>query len=244
MPFTYIGVIMQETIYRNLLNNLEKSNYRNRLQTLCCFSAQKGELYNNNLMIVGRAVNDWDGDFQLDDMQTDSLVKKLFSKASVQGCPLEWVESSWGNSKGYNTKKSAFWRVIRSLSQSINKLSSDDRWESKLVWSNLYKIAPSGGGNPSDSLCGYQFDGCNELLKAEIEEYKPKCIVFFTGEDWFDGFLSENISLTHNSDTRWVDASGTFSLNGFTTKIVIAKHPQGKPETELLNEIIDAITAA
>ncbi|MEZ9539854.1 hypothetical protein AB4160_16875 [Shewanella sp. 10N.286.51.B8] len=232
---------MQETIYRDLLNNLEKSNYRNRLQSLCCFSAQKGELYNNNVMIVGRAVNEWDDDFQLNDMDTNLLVNKLFSKPFIPMCPLEWVESSWGSTEGYNTNKSAFWRVIRKLSESINKLSSDERWASKLVWSNLYKIAPSAGGNPSDSLCGYQFDACNELLKVEIQEYKPKCIVFFTGENWFDGFLLENITLMNKSESKLVDARGILKLNGFTTKIVIAKHPQGKPEANMLNEILDAL---
>lgn len=235
---------MQETIYEDLLNNLEKSKYKNRLQSLCCFSAQKGKLYNNNLMIVGRAVNGWGNDFRLNDIHTCAIVKKLFSNASVQKCPLEWVESSWGSTQDYNTKKSAFWRVIKSLSQKINKLGSDDRWVSKLVWSNLYKIAPSAGGNPSDSLCDYQFDSCNELLKAEIEEYKPKCIVFFTGENWFNGFLAENISLMPKSDSKWVDASGTLSLNGFRTKIIIAKHPQGKPEEEMFNDIIDALAQA
>jgi len=232
---------MQETIYRDLLNNLQKSNYRNRLQRLCCFSAQKGDLYNNNLMIVGRAVNEWDYDFKLDDMDTNSLVNKLFSKYSLAGCPLEWVESSWGSAEGYNTNKSAFWRVIRKLSESINELSSDERWASKLVWSNLYKIAPSAGGNPSNSLCGYQFDACNELLKAEIEEYKPKCIVFFTGENWFNGFLLENMTLMKNAKSKLVEARGTLKINGLTTKVVIAKHPQGKPEVNMLNEILDAL---
>ena len=46
----------------------------------------------------------------------------------------------------------------------------------------------------------------------------------------------------HKSNSKWVDASGTLSLKGFTTKIIIAKHPQGKPETEMLHEIIDALS--
>lgn len=236
---------MQRIKYRNLLDNLEQSNYRNRTQTLCCFSAQKGELYNNNLMVVGRSANGWDGEFQLDNIQTDSLLEKLFPRSSALNCPLEWVESSWGSSDGYNSKRSAFFRVIRGLSLNINQLDPDEwRWATKLVWSNLYKIAPSGGGNPSNSLAGYQFDACNNLLKAEIEEYQPKCIVFLTGEDWFDGFLSECITLKAKSGTKWVDASGVLNLNGLVSKIVIAKHPQCKPELELLNEIIEALAEA
>lgn len=232
---------MQEAIYKKLLNNLEKSNYKNRTQSLCCFTAQKGDKYNNNLMVIGRAVNEWESDFQIDDIKTDLMLENLFASSSVKSCPLEWVENSWGSSQGYNTNKSAFWRVIRRLSQSINKLSSDENWSSKLVWSNLYKVAPSEGGNPSDSLCTHQLEACNELLKAEIEEYKPKYMVFLTGDNWFDGFLSEYISLKPKSDAMWVDASGIISINDFTTKFVIAKHPQGKPEEELINEITVAL---
>ncbi len=235
---------MQKIKYRNLLNSLEQSNYRNRTQALCCFSAQKGVLYNNNLMVVGRAVNDWDGEFQLDNIKTELLLEKLFPNSSSSNFPLEWVESSWGSSDGYNTKKSAFWRVIRELSLNINQLDSDDHWATKLVWSNLYKIAPSGGGNPSDSLSGYQFDACNNLLKAEIEEFQPKCIVFLTGINWFDRFLSENITLKAVPGTKWVDASGVLNLNGLASKVVIAKHPQGKPESELINEIIEVLAEA
>jgi hypothetical protein len=103
---------MQKIKYRKLLNSLEQSNYRNRIKILCCFSAQKGVLYNNNLMVVGRAVNDWDGEFQLDNIKTELLLDKLFPNFSSSNFQLEWVESSWGSSNGYNTKKSAFWRVI------------------------------------------------------------------------------------------------------------------------------------
>jgi hypothetical protein len=81
-------------------------------------------------------------------------------------------------------------------------------------------------------------------LKAEIEEFQPKCIVFLTGINWFDGFLSENITLKTASGTKWVDASGVLNLNGLASKVVIAKHPQGKPESELLNEIIEALAEA
>lgn len=232
---------MQKTIYRNLLNRLEKSNYRNRSQNLCCFSAQKGSLYNNNLMVVGRAVNDWGNIFQLEDIQSDSLLEELFPGSPGHDCPLEWVESSWGSSEGYNTKRSAFWRVANKISQSVNQLEDNELWASKIVWSNLYKVAPSGGGNPNDSLCDLQFNACNDLLKIEVEEFRPKYIVFLTGQDWFNGFLSENISLNSITDTKWVDAQGILELNGSVSKFVVAQHPQGKPESELLKEIVNAL---
>ncbi len=235
---------MQKITYRNLLDSLDKSNYRNRSQNLCCFSAQKGNLYNNKLMVVGRAVNDWNNTFQLESIQSDSLLEELFPSSSVHNCPLEWVESSWGNSEGYNTKKSAFWRVVNKISKSVNQLEDNEPWASKIVWSNLYKVAPSGGGNPGDSLCASQFNACNNLLKVEIEEFRPKYIVFLTGQDWFDGFLSENISLDSIAGAKWVDAQGVLELNGSVSRFVVAKHPQGKPESELLNEIVNALAEA
>lgn len=232
---------MQKKIYKNLLTSLEASNYKNRSQELCCFTAQKGSDYNNKLMIVGRAVNDWSSEFRLNDVQINELLHELFLNSPEHNCPLQWVESSWGSVKEYNAKKSAFWRVVKNLSLNINQLESDSSWVSKIVWSNLYKIAPSGGGNPSDSLCDAQFEACNELLKAEIIEFKPKYIVFLTGEDWFNGFLSENVELKTVDGLKWVDAYGVIKLDNIVSKVVIAKHPQGKPESELFNEIINAL---
>jgi len=231
---------VQKSKYRDLLISLKNSSY-SKTKSLCFFSAQKGFQYNNNVMVVGRVVNEWGDNFQIDNLQIDSLLELLFESTSQDECPLEWIHQASNSGSVYNSNKSAFWRVIKNLSQVINKLDASENWASKVVWSNLYKIAPSEGGNPGDRLCEYQFENCNELLKSEIEEYQPKYIIFLTGDNWFDGFLSEHIYLNAKANTKWVDASGTLTLNGFTSKFVVAKHPQGKPEDDLLREIFSEL---
>lgn len=232
---------MQKVVYRKLLESMEASNYRNRSQNLSCFSAQKGKFYNNNVMFVGRAVNGWGTEFKLKNIDSNLLLDNLFSSLPNNNCPLKWVESSWGITDKYNPNKSAFWRVVKQISENINGLDCSHHWSSKVIWSNLYKIAPNEGGNPSDGLCNAQFNACNELLEAEIREFKPKYIVFLTGYNWFDGFLSESINLKKIKNTRWVEAEGTLNFDDEIYKIVIAKHPQGKPEFDLMTEVMDSL---
>lgn len=229
---------MQEKKYLSLLSQIKVSNYKNSFQSLCCFNAQRGNEYNNNLMVVGRAVNGWCNEFELNSLSVESMVNEIFKQSTTSDCPLKWVENSWGSKQGYNTKSSAFWRVVKQVSQRLNETSSNTGWASKIVWSNLYKIAPSSTGNPSDSLCDKQFAHCNELLLAEIEEYRPRVIIFFTGLNWFNGFLSGSVSLSSNKKHSLVEAHGILNVNYEDVIIIIAKHPQGKPETEMVNEIL------
>lgn len=231
-----------ENEYVDLLDNLVNSKLTNRKKELCCFSAQEGKDYDNNLMFVGRAVNDWGNVFDLDSIDVSKFVNDMFKTISDDdSCPLKWVESSWGGSNDYNTKKSAFWRVIRNISLELSEPSLNDSWASKLIWSNLYKIAPSGGGNPSDSLCDAQFLACNQILKAEILRLKPKHIVFLTGLNWFDGFLADLINISEDNKSNLVEATGILRVNEMRIKVVIAKHPQCKPEAKFVNDVTMAL---
>lgn len=233
---------MQRSRYTELLSQLKNSQYENKSQSLCCFNAQLGSEYNNNLMIVGRAVNGWYNEFDLDTLEPDRMVSLLFDNQNKTTCPLKWVLDSWGNTEGYNTKSSAFWRVTRRLSIELNNTALESDWANKIAWSNLYKVAPSTSGNPSDKLCDYQFAGCSNLLLAEIEEYQPKVVVFFTGLNWFNGFLDNSVLTSCSNEFNWVDAYGTMYTKNKEIKIIVAKHPQGKPETEMYNEIMTILS--
>ncbi|OAN01445.1 hypothetical protein AZ468_04695 [Vibrio europaeus] len=90
-------------------------------------------------------------------------------------------------------------------------------------------------------MCDKQFSACNELLLAEIKEYKPRVIIFLTGLNWFNGFLSDHVSLTKNDGHNLVESCGTLLVDGETIKVVVAKHPQGKSESTMVSEIIDVI---
>lgn len=94
---------------------------------------------------------------------------------------IEWVNNLSGNTKGYNTRKSAFWRLIKKVAITYYP----DKWYSNNAWTNLYKIAPWKDCNPSRKLQNAQRKYCFELLKNEIEILSPKYVIMLTsGWEW------------------------------------------------------------
>jgi hypothetical protein len=203
----------------------------------------KGELYKSELMVIGRAVNGWTEGvnpkkLKSEDSRTEYADLVYNTVTSSDECPMGWITGCWGNKDGYNTKKSAFWRVIRSVVSELGISDVEqDTWSSHLVWSNLYKVAPAKGGNPNNTLCNIQFPSCSSLLEMELKYYNPKRVLFLTGVDWAEPFL-ENICSIVQNDTSHVVAVAQLKINSQKTKIVVATHPQGKPEEEWVSEVV------
>jgi hypothetical protein len=223
--------------YERLINKLysEKGNYPE--DDLVIFTPAKGSTYNTELMVIGRAVNDWKNYLSKHDNSNKlSILKGVKDCLETDG--LEWVEGSWGTTTEgeYNTKKSAFWRVVKALA-----IEFADRKEGaiyNIVWSNLYKVAKSGGGNPSELLKSVQFEHCLNLLKFELELFKPKYVIFLTNYyGWAEPFVKGlGITKRTRSDAGFIRFTGVY--NG--SNIVVAQHPQGKPEEQHIQEIMEA----
>lgn len=187
--------------YTNMIKEIDKSNIRIKKDTKKKLSMQfysKGINFDGNLMVVGRAVNGWDKEHGWNHGEFASsspmkLVTEAYEKSLVD--PLQWVINSWGhnkdvNGKLYNTARSSFWQLSRRVLKNILPEDewNDDTWSTKLIWSNLYKIAPTEGGNPNNTLCKYQLEYCKRILRHEISINKPKYIIFVTGYNWFKDF--------------------------------------------------------
>ena len=205
------------------------------------FLAMAGHAYDHDLMVVGRAVNGWTEGIAPGQLSTGAEADRYarLVQESVRGngaCPMRWVTDGWGAGQGYNTKRSAFWRSIRSVVQGLGiaDVQAPD-WPSHLVWSNLYKVSPAGGGNPSNVLCDIQFSGCAELLNLEFRTYRPSRVLFLTGADWVAPFLS-TCELKEGAQFHYVERVA-FCDN---THYVIAAHPQGKPEEVWASEVLTA----
>ena len=215
------------------------------------FMAVKGRRYEKEgLMVVGRAVNGWSNSFNPSQLNTPQerdgvsmmIKESSYGKPSEDTCPMKWVTDQWKNNAGYNTVKSAFWRVIRRIVLSFNIAEQNDCWSSYLVWSNLYKIAPETGGNPGERLCSVQLGGCRTLLCREINHFQPSRLLFLTDWNWARDFLNDqNI---REVSGKFVKASGKLNL-GVDLKIcvVVAVHPQGKKEDEWVKEVIREFNA-
>lgn len=203
---------------------------------LTLFAPCVGNRYDGELMVIGRAVNGWDaGDFDLADMRTPEGRAAISGAPTWDGCPLRWVSDHWGVNEEdvYNPAKSAFWRVIKRVTAGIG-IDGDD-WSSYLAWTNLYKVAPAAGGNPGGRLCRVQRPACIDLLQWELKTCKPKRVLVLTGWNWF-GEMAEGLGFEAEATTdgELVEAMGRIG----DARVVVAKHPQGKPGAEMVDQIM------
>ncbi len=222
-------------------------------QDLTAFWPMSGSTWKHELMIVGRAVNGWTDGWSpvraLDSAGRSDIRTMTFraSQRDCGGCPMLWVSTTWGASEGYNTKRSAFWRVTR---RAVNDLGICDHnlpsWPSSLTWTILYKLAPAGGGNPSGGLIRLQHDLCIELLRQEILDYQPARLLFLAGLDWGEPFLNTIGEFAQ----RWhglgsVQAAGVMKVRGLLppVRVDVARHPQGKGDGTYVESLREARAA-
>lgn len=210
------------------------------------FLAMAGQAYDGDLMVIGRAVNGWAEGIPPGHLDAFAEVTRYATlvQQSVAGneeCPMGWVTAGWGATEGNNTKRSAFWRTIRCVVQGLGIADIEDaRWSSHLVWSNLYKVSPAEGGNPSNALCEIQFPGCAELLNLELRTYRPCRVLFLTGVDWAAPFLAA-AELQEIARFQYVKQVGLCDAGDrHDARCVIAVHPQGKPEAAWVREVVKA----
>ena len=207
------------------------------------FLAAKGGKYRGCLMVVGRAPNGWDV-FAYPEKFADCAFREEFTQQvqeSVDGPdPMAWVQERWGAADCYNTKRSAFWRVIRRVTQCLCSTGGNgEDWPSHLVWSNLYKVSPAAGGNPDNRLREIQFLGCKELFQLELETYRPQRLLLLTG-DWAEPFLDQ-LAPDDVARMAYVERVGTIVLGQeHQIRVVVACHPQGKPEEPWSGEVLKA----
>lgn len=239
----YLNTAEQELLinYDEHLKNLGLNAGKIPEKNITTFFPMKGNLYNHELMVVGRAVNGWEEQITpeelLDNMKRKDYLRQTYLASQPQ-CPLSWVTKARGGEQ-YNTNRSAFWRVIHKTLQKLEIGHNDKHWPSYIVWSNLYKTAPYEGGNPSGKLINIQQRHCAAILKKEIYLFKPKKILFLTGYDWAKDVLNKiNEFHLNNEFDGLAEARGQFVSEKIVSKIVIAKHPQGKDESRLVDEVI------
>lgn len=224
-----------QQIYSALVNYCHASIKCYPEKQICVFSMGIGKKNSRKMLVVGRAPNGWGKSINkcsLEDCQEllDSFIPTIYSTN------LNWVDDCWGATKGYNTKKSAFWRVSKMLAK--NFVSDNKDCIDHICWSNLYKISPEEG-NPSNRLKKIQFDYCVEILRSEINHSGAENVIFLTGYSWASPFLKcLNIpnQIDSNPHTFIEFASSVEGVN-----YIVGQHPQGKPEKPHCDEILGAL---
>jgi len=231
----------KEILDRLLVKLSEKDGYCKN-DEMTAFLALEGEKYTGELMIIGRSVNGWEDKFTPHDLLNSNTRKSIIE--NLTKISLSWVANSWQNNSkdSYNTKRSAFWRVIKQIICELDIVNTENTdWPSYLTWSNLYKVAPAVGGNPHSKLEDIQKEYCFQLLKEELKQFRPKRVLFLTGYDWANQFI-QNIGEVKSSKRfdRMVDFKCNLVIPDIIDdiKVVVAKHPQGKKENNLVQEVV------
>lgn len=162
-----------------------------------------------DLLIFGQAVNGWGSGFSTqEELSFDKIQSSIYASNSFleekNHSPLDWVNVQWSNSvynsycedecirnfynNKYRTCRSFFWNVTYKLVSDYYGLNRHSRdWAKKLVWSNLYKIAPDGR-NPNSNERNLQQEISSELVMLEIEELNPKYCIVLTNQNWWQPF--------------------------------------------------------
>lgn len=238
------------SLYNKLFADIAAAPKALPIKPITFSSARKGNAYSGDLMWVGRALNGWTeswlpSDFTSPDKLAAAVRMATDEQAPPGTCPLQWIQDTWRNESDYNSARSAFWRCAKAVVTTISSSSiTGENWQSFLVWSNLYKVAPKEGGNPSSTLATIQRPACKQLLAAEIAHFRPKHLVLATGVDWAAEFLNLPCFSVRALERQYqnVEGRGDLTVNG--QKIgtyVVAKHPQGKKEQEWQREVCEVL---
>jgi hypothetical protein len=218
--------------YDELLRRLCKASVLDGRRSYAAMWPMRGRGYRNGGFVIGRAVNGWDeSEWRVRNAETAQGRRRIALRTKRMSephsrCPMSWIADCAGTQRGlYNSNTSAFWRTARTA---LTRCQDGD-WHSELCWSNLYKVAPARGGNPSSAQREAQFPAAVKLLRMELDSFKPRRVLVLTGRSWFEPF-EEPLGINVNWG-RGSLVEGT-AVDGRTTW-VIAKHPQGKNERAL-----------
>lgn len=196
---------------------------------LCAFWPVIGRRFKDSkprVLLVGRATNQWEPGL-------DAAAARAYSDVSKAG---QFVDDD-----AY-ARRSAFWLAARGALKALDfdvdaPAGHGNEWMQALTWTNLFKVAPREGGNPSQHVRDLIREDCVELLGREVDALKPSVVLVFAGSDWFEAFGQGLGVALKPSAGRFVD--GVARARG--ARWVVAKHPMGKPHAEFVEELTAAV---
>ncbi|WP_461638941.1 hypothetical protein [Labilibaculum euxinus] len=219
-------------LYKAMLDNISSN------KELYSFCMQWGKNFplksNEGILVVGKATNGW----ITNSREIEVLFGESANKVFARDDQMKWVSNLATNKKGYNTRKSPFWRVIKRVAKKYYQ-NTDEEWSSLLAWSNLYKISYDSG-NPCKLLKKAQEQYCKKILKTEIQILAPRYVIFFTS-GWENSFfedISKGKTIKEEKSTKWSDKK--YEVKSYLIEnviYIISVHPQGKLENNHTNAI-------
>lgn len=212
------------------------------------FAAMKGSEYDKSscrFMLIGRAPNGW-GEKEPESSNADSFGNDMAGRVE-DTARWKWVERRngalySGHSTRYCISQKPFWSYARAVWRALcDERQDDDVWMKNIVWTNLYKASPDSGGNPNKKSRRVQLEACREILKEELERFKPTHILVLTGYDWFADFASlfeDAVERGNEYGEKEMFVEGSATYNG--AKVVIACRPEFRRKQEYVCELLEA----
>lgn len=222
---------------------------------------------NPEFIFYGQAVNGW-GSWLTPAPQINNVIEaKQYSNkfpVNTNFTPLDWVNIIWNKEEydfyfknnseavkffindneetNYKTYRSFFWNVVfKTISDYYHLNRGSTEWTKKLVWSNLYKIAPDGA-NPDEFEKESQIDNSVELFRQELIELKPKFVILLTNESWWIPFKERLNTLSHKVPAQLNFITNYESIGN--TKIIVTTRPRfgnGESHVKQILEVINQL---
>ena len=149
----------------------------------------------------------------------------------------------------YSIRKSPFWQLCKEI---MTQAGEGENWAERIVWSNVYKVTYDGI-SVSWPLMDETFKACLDILKYELESFKPKHVVFVTGASHFlpkdlgDSFVPVCSPERNPADNAFgVVSKGIYTdKSGHKVKIVAVNRPEHKNDSieEKARKIMEAFNS-
>lgn len=213
-------------------------------KTLTAATCMVGREYDRSpvkLMFVGRAVNGWEISFA-DCSSPEATAQSVLKQENIldEFARDYTIEES---GKKYYYARSPFLRFMKKTVKAFN--GTEENWQQRLIWSNLFKVAPRHRGNPSWAMVRNDIPLYREILEQEILMYHPDLVIFVTDMSFFDcrndnkrcdSFLPLLKPATDSTDWQFVQTAGTFAGDP-DVKIIVCCRPEQKKADDMIHEI-------
>jgi hypothetical protein len=214
-----------------------------------------------DLLVYGQAVGGWLPELDYRQPLPAGHMQESRDYSNDPGnphTPLDWVNLMWSKYVAdehadrrkahvdrygdYSPSRSFFWQVTTYFMQQKFALAPNDwSWAERVVWSNLYKIAPQKGKwhpNPSDEDCVLQRPECVRLVELELQELKPTYCLVLTNDEWWahfrTGLRTTEVARPEDSPVQSVEQFGA-------TRIVVTKRPYVGRYKEHVQRILECL---
>ena len=239
--------------YASIMDKFISAYGRDAFDGLAHFVGMKGRQYDSQdrlrMMLVGRSTNGWPSVSEgLDSMLFGKRMEDIF--LDRKHTSFDWIHnvpsrpSVFTNGEEYSLGRSDFWNYTGELWRQLNKrLNSpvidlskyDHRWFEFIAWTNLYKVTEQGK-TPGIRMTRLQLPECMEILKEEIDTWRPNLILIETDESWFSGFspLFSSIEIVRNPVVK------VFARYN-KTPVLITIRPERQNKEMFVSNILDVM---